>query len=117
MRTPNLDGAFHLNGAEWAWTSSGLAMRDAVKAEVVVIMEHLQQVNNFQYDLINTNWYLQAENIELTSALNEHDIKMPGPQVAIILVLHLSVVIIVFCRCDRVTRRLGGISLVMTCST
>lgn len=56
-----------------------LAMRDAVKAEVAVITEHLQQANNFRYDLINTNRYLQAENMELTRALNEHDIEVPGP--------------------------------------
>jgi hypothetical protein len=56
-----------------------LAMRDAMKAEVVVLTEHLQQADDFQYNLINTNWYLQAENIELTRALNEHDIKVPRP--------------------------------------
>lgn len=56
-----------------------LAMRDAMKAEVAVITECLQQADDFRYDLINTNRYLEAENMELTRALDEHDISVPPP--------------------------------------
>jgi hypothetical protein len=56
-----------------------LGLRDAIGAEVETLMEYLQQADEFQYEFISMNHFLQAENRGLTEALMEHGIEVPLP--------------------------------------
>jgi hypothetical protein len=54
-------------------------IRATVEAGVNVLVERLVEADKFQQELTSANWYLEAENITLRRALNEHDIDVALP--------------------------------------
>lgn len=53
-------------------------MRDGVQAEVKQLKERLERSEKSRYDITSEYRYLKAWNSDLISALDEHDILVPG---------------------------------------
>jgi hypothetical protein len=54
-------------------------IRATVEAEVNVFVECLVEADKFRYELTSANRCLEAENIDLRRALNEHEIDVALP--------------------------------------